>query len=66
MDLAVDHKGVSLTVRDDGKGLSRDALAQSSGGLDNATRRLHELGGSLTLVPVPNGSELIARVLTAR
>ena len=62
LSLVVDATGTTLSVYDDGMGLSSRKLAGSQGGLDNAARRLHELGGTLAVAPTARGTELVARL----
>jgi signal transduction histidine kinase len=62
LELMSDGDETTLRVRDDGKGLSTEMFERSQGGIENARRRLNELGGSLSLVAVPRGTEVIARI----
>ena len=47
VEVAVDARATSVVVRDDGVGLSEDALARATGGLHNAREWLREHGGVL-------------------
>jgi signal transduction histidine kinase len=65
LDLTHEGTNVILAVRDDGRGLSAEALARSTGGLENARVWLGEQGGSLELVTPPTvgaTTELRARL----
>jgi signal transduction histidine kinase len=62
LELVVDEAATTLSVRDDGKGVQPETLGASRGGLDNAARRLQELGGTLALTPQRRGTALVARV----
>nr|WP_246852042.1 ATP-binding protein [Patulibacter sp. SYSU D01012] len=68
--VAVTHDGtaVLLTVRDDGRGVDADAVAERTGfGITGMRERVRLEGGTLRIGPRPGGgTEVVARLPSAR
>ena len=53
--LQIDNQGLSIEVRDDGKGIDNEARTKSVGGLQNLRKRVDAFGGVLDFKDEPGG-----------